>query len=204
MLERCSRRRGVRWWRGLGGGRVGFGVGPAARAAIGGPELVRRLCGVLTLWHTMTDFDLVTAADVQLMQGLAQRVTATRPDLVNSDATFGELAWNWGKGHASDGASWPRRLWFSGRGSGGVELGLSSAPGEAERRVSDGRGGRVLLQLRTMTSGQLVGEVAVHGFVQSSQQLLGFGEADPAHLSELDWVTDEHVRPYLLLDYAHT
>ncbi|MFE3906606.1 hypothetical protein ACFXPY_41835 [Streptomyces sp. NPDC059153] len=40
----------------------------------------------------------MTAADVQLMQGLAQRVTATSPDLVNSDATFGEPAWNWGKG----------------------------------------------------------------------------------------------------------
>jgi GNAT superfamily N-acetyltransferase len=60
------------------------------------------------------DFDLVTAADVQLMQGLAQRVTAVRPDLVNSDASFGELAWIWGKGHACDGRTWPRRLWFSG------------------------------------------------------------------------------------------
>ncbi len=48
------------------------------------------------------------------MQGLAQRVVATRPDLVNSDAAFGELAWNWGRGHASDGGGWPRRLWFSG------------------------------------------------------------------------------------------
>jgi GNAT superfamily N-acetyltransferase len=47
------------------------------------------------------------------MQGLAQRVTATRLDLVNSDASFGELAWNWGRGHASDGTSWLRRLWFS-------------------------------------------------------------------------------------------
>jgi hypothetical protein len=62
----------------------------------------------------MTNVELVTTADVQLMQGLAQRVTATRLDLVNSDATLGELAWIWGKGHASDGASWPRRLWFSG------------------------------------------------------------------------------------------
>ena len=62
----------------------------------------------------MANFELVTAADVQLMQGLAQRVTATRPDLVNTDASFGELAWNWGKGHASDGASWPGRLWFRG------------------------------------------------------------------------------------------
>ncbi|MCY9782598.1 GNAT family N-acetyltransferase [Nocardiopsis sp. EMB25] len=62
----------------------------------------------------MANFDLVTAEDVRLMQGLAQRVTATRPELVNGDATFGELAWNWGRGHASDGAAWPRRLWFSG------------------------------------------------------------------------------------------
>jgi hypothetical protein len=62
----------------------------------------------------MTTFELVTAADVQLMQGLAQRVTATRPDLVNTDASFGELAWIWGKGHATDGASWARRLWLPG------------------------------------------------------------------------------------------
>ncbi len=48
------------------------------------------------------------------MQGLAQQVTAVRPDLVNTDATFGELAWIWGKDHASDGGTWPRRLWFSG------------------------------------------------------------------------------------------
>ncbi|WP_433697384.1 GNAT family N-acetyltransferase [Nocardiopsis sp. CA-288880] len=62
----------------------------------------------------MTNSELLTAADVRLMQGLAQRVTAVRPDLVNSDASFGELAWNWGRGHAAVGASWRRRLWFSG------------------------------------------------------------------------------------------
>jgi GNAT superfamily N-acetyltransferase len=62
----------------------------------------------------MGDFDLVTAGDIRLMQGLAQRVTAIRPDLVNSDASFGELAWIWGKGHACDGGTWPRRLWSSG------------------------------------------------------------------------------------------
>lgn len=61
----------------------------------------------------MAEFDVVSAEDVRLMQSLAQRVTAVHPDLVNSDATFGELAWIWGKGHASDGATWPRRLWFS-------------------------------------------------------------------------------------------
>ncbi|MEY9968707.1 ribosomal protein S18 acetylase RimI-like enzyme [Streptacidiphilus sp. MAP12-16] len=62
----------------------------------------------------MTDFELVTAADVELMQGLAQRVTATRPDLVSADASYGELAWIWGHGHAAYGTAWPRRLWFSG------------------------------------------------------------------------------------------
>jgi GNAT superfamily N-acetyltransferase len=60
------------------------------------------------------DVGLITAADMELMQGLAQRVTAVRLDLVNSDASFGELAWVWGKGHASEGKDWLRRLWFSG------------------------------------------------------------------------------------------
>ena len=48
------------------------------------------------------------------MQGLAQRVTAIRPDLVSADASFGELAWLWAKDHASAGSAWRRRLWFSG------------------------------------------------------------------------------------------
>lgn len=61
----------------------------------------------------MTDFERLTAADVQLMQGMAQRVTAIRPDLINADASYGELAWNWGKGHTSEGGSWRRQLWFS-------------------------------------------------------------------------------------------
>ncbi|CCH30974.1 GNAT family N-acetyltransferase [Actinosynnema sp. NPDC047251] len=61
----------------------------------------------------MGNVELVTAADVRLMQGLAQRVTAVRPELVNSDASYGELAWIWGKGHAEHGAGWPRRLWFA-------------------------------------------------------------------------------------------
>jgi GNAT superfamily N-acetyltransferase len=58
--------------------------------------------------------ELVTAEVMQVMQGLAQRVTALRPDLVNSDASYGELAWIWGKGHAADGGAWPCRLWYSG------------------------------------------------------------------------------------------
>jgi hypothetical protein len=32
----------------------------------------------------MGEFDVVTVEDLRLMQGLAQRVTAVRPDLVNS------------------------------------------------------------------------------------------------------------------------
>jgi hypothetical protein len=39
--------------------------------------------GALAQWRIMGDLDLLTAADVQLMQGLAQRVTAVRPDRVN-------------------------------------------------------------------------------------------------------------------------
>lgn len=64
----------------------------------------------------MTTVERVTAEDVQLMQELAQRITATHPTLVNSDASYGELAWNWGKGQATEGESWRRRLWFSGGG----------------------------------------------------------------------------------------
>jgi len=59
----------------------------------------------------MPDFELVTASDVMLMQGLAQRVTRIRPELVNTDATFGELAWVWGHERAAQGESWVRRMW---------------------------------------------------------------------------------------------
>ncbi|WP_406630627.1 GNAT family N-acetyltransferase [Amycolatopsis sp. WGS_07] len=78
--------------------------------------------------------DLLTAADVQLMQGLAQRITAVRQDLVNSDAAYGELSWNWGKGHAAQGQSWVRRLWFDGDDL--VAWGWASLPRSVRR--SDG------------------------------------------------------------------
>jgi GNAT superfamily N-acetyltransferase len=55
-----------------------------------------------------------TAKDLRLMQGLAQQVTALRPELIVGDATVGELAWVWGKGHATVGKTWRRRLWFDG------------------------------------------------------------------------------------------
>ncbi|MEV2240709.1 GNAT family N-acetyltransferase [Micromonospora sp. NPDC049891] len=62
----------------------------------------------------MTDTELMTAADIPLMQDLAQRVTAVRPDLISAGASYGELAWVWGQGCALYRATWPRRLWFSG------------------------------------------------------------------------------------------
>jgi ribosomal protein S18 acetylase RimI-like enzyme len=62
----------------------------------------------------MTNLELVTAADVRVMQGLAQRVTASRPDLISAGASYGELAWVFGKDHAAHGTTWPGRLWWSG------------------------------------------------------------------------------------------
>lgn len=82
----------------------------------------------------MTSAELLTAADVELMQGLAQRVTAVRPELVNSDASYGELAWNWGRGHADFHASWRRRLWFDGGDL--VAWGWAQLPRRA--RLNDG------------------------------------------------------------------
>ena len=57
-----------------------------------------------------------TARDLRLMQGLAQRVSGSRPELVNNDATFGGLAWVWGKDHAAVRDTWLRRLWHDGSG----------------------------------------------------------------------------------------
>lgn len=96
----------------------------------------------------MDHLDRMTAADVPLMQGLAQRVTAVRPDLVNSDASYGELAWNWGKGHASSGGSWRRRLWFSGDDL--VGWGWAQLPHQVKR--SDG-------SVRDVTSAYLAYQV---------------------------------------------
>jgi ribosomal protein S18 acetylase RimI-like enzyme len=62
----------------------------------------------------MTDSELLTAADIPLMQGLAQRVTALRPDQISAGASYGELAWVWGKGCAALGATWRRRFWYAG------------------------------------------------------------------------------------------
>ncbi|WP_342235052.1 GNAT family N-acetyltransferase [Inquilinus sp. OTU3971] len=50
--------------------------------------------------------------ELRLMQGLAQQVTATRPELLNGDATVGELAWVWAKDVDALGRFWRHRLWF--------------------------------------------------------------------------------------------
>jgi len=53
-------------------------------------KTVGRLCTALARWRTMADLELLTAADIPLTQGLAQRVTAIRPDLISADASHGE------------------------------------------------------------------------------------------------------------------
>lgn len=50
--------------------------------------------------------------ELRLMQGLAQQVTALRPELVNGDATVGELAWVWAKDFDALNQFWRHRLWF--------------------------------------------------------------------------------------------
>jgi len=52
--------------------------------------------------------------DLRLMQGLAQQVMALRPELVNGDATVGELAWVWGKDVDALDPFWRHRMWFEG------------------------------------------------------------------------------------------
>lgn len=50
--------------------------------------------------------------ELRLMQGLAQQVMAQRPELVNGDASVGELAWVWAKDVDALGRFWRHRLWF--------------------------------------------------------------------------------------------
>ncbi len=59
----------------------------------------------------VVEFD---AADVRLMQGLAQQVAALRPEWINNEATVGELAWVYGMDFARQGDTWRRELWFDG------------------------------------------------------------------------------------------
>lgn len=96
----------------------------------------------------MTNFELVTVADVRLMQGLAQRIAAGRLDLVNGEATFGELAWGWGKDNATTRPYWPRRLWFSGGEL--VAWGWAALPRQVKRNdgsVKDVTGAALMYQV---------------------------------------------------------
>jgi len=107
----------------------------------------------------MTDFELLAAADIPLMQGLAQLVTALRPDQISADASYGELAWVWGKGCAAYGATWPRRLWFSGAEL--VAWGWAFLPHQVRRNdgsVTDVTGTRLSYQVHPGHAG-LVDEV---------------------------------------------
>ncbi|KAA8888827.1 GNAT family N-acetyltransferase [Nocardia colli] len=107
----------------------------------------------------MTIGEPVSAADVRLMQGLAQRITACRPELVNDDASFGELAWIWGKGQAAEGASWWRRLWFSDGDL--VAWGWAQLPHQVRRSdgsVKDVTGAYLMYQVHP-DHAELVGEV---------------------------------------------
>ncbi len=82
--------------------------------------------------------DRLTAEDVVLMQGLAQQVWALRPDLVNPDASYGELGWIWGKDHGTDSGTWRRRLWFAGPGTGEELVAWGWAYLPHQKRRSDG------------------------------------------------------------------
>jgi GNAT superfamily N-acetyltransferase len=54
----------------------------------------------------------LSLAELRLMQGLAQEVTIQRPELVNVDASVGELAWVWAKDYDALSSFWRHRLWF--------------------------------------------------------------------------------------------
>jgi ribosomal protein S18 acetylase RimI-like enzyme len=59
----------------------------------------------------MSDEGAFDTQAIRRMQALAQEVAALRPELLNADATFGELAWIWGRGLPGDAESWPHHFW---------------------------------------------------------------------------------------------
>ncbi|WP_379068439.1 GNAT family N-acetyltransferase [Mesorhizobium sp. UC22_110] len=70
-------------------------------------DTLARLCHVAGMENLCVN-------DLRLMQGLAQQVTALRPELLNADATVGELAWVWGKDFDVLGPFWRQRQWLVG------------------------------------------------------------------------------------------
>ncbi|MBB5430714.1 GNAT family N-acetyltransferase [Nocardiopsis composta] len=59
----------------------------------------------------MGDLD---STGLRLMQELSQQVTAVRPELLNGEATVGELAWGWAKNYDALNRFWRHRFWFDG------------------------------------------------------------------------------------------
>lgn len=53
-------------------------------------------------------------SDIRRMQALAQQVTLRGPQLLNADATVGELAWLWARDIELLGPFWRHRLWTEG------------------------------------------------------------------------------------------
>ena len=49
--------------------------------------------------------------ELRMMQRLAQQVTALRPELLNAEATIGELAWVWAKDFDALSQVWRHRMW---------------------------------------------------------------------------------------------
>lgn len=70
-----------------------------------------------------------------MMQGLAQEVMGVRPELVNGEATVGELAWGWAKDVDALHGSWRHRLWFEGDRL--VAWGWASLPHRVARSDGD-------------------------------------------------------------------
>lgn len=71
-----------------------------------------RCLDTLVLFCHVAGMERIGAKDLRLMQELAQQVTALRPELLNADATVGELAWVWGKDCDALGPFWSHRLWL--------------------------------------------------------------------------------------------
>ena len=50
--------------------------------------------------------------DLRAMQGMAQEIAANRPELLNAEATIGELAWVWAKEFDALHKYWRYRFWY--------------------------------------------------------------------------------------------
>src|ERR1039457_7088221 len=128
-------------------------------AAIGGPE---NGSTVLRSPDTVAHYDELRACDrrgraAHAGSGAACHRPPPGPGEQRSDVR--RAGWNWGKGHAGDGASWPRRLWFSAGDL--VAWGLAFLPHQVRRSdgsVNDVTGAYLVYQVHPGHAG-LVDEV---------------------------------------------